>query len=139
MNEGRGEGLHDRRWEPPPRGVAPKEKAREETSLEERRPRAARPLEEERGSGGWPVIRLEEGAARQVRVIGSLQGPALKLLSEMISRGPLILDLSEVDHADESGVQLLAELAPERCTLVSCPKWLALWLERVRRAACDRR
>jgi len=82
----------------------------------------------------WPVIRLEEGAARQVRVIGSLQGPALQLLSDVVSGGPLVLDLSEVNHADESAVRLLAEL-PERCTLVSCPKWLALWLERVRRAA----
>jgi hypothetical protein len=81
------------------------------------------------------VIRLEESAARQVRVIGSLQGPALELLSDVVSRGPLVLDLSEVDQADESAVRLLAELPPERCTLVSCPKWLALWLEQVRRAA----
>ncbi len=85
------------------------------------------------------MIRLEEGPARQVRVIGSLQGPALQLLSDVVSRGPLILDLSEVDHADESGVRWLAELPPERCSLVSCPKWLALWLERVRLAASDRR
>jgi hypothetical protein len=83
------------------------------------------------------VIRLEEGTARQVRVIGSLQGSALTLLSEVVSRGPLVLDLSEVNHADESAVRLLAELPPERCTLVSCPRWLALWLERVRRAASD--
>lgn len=79
------------------------------------------------------MIRLEEGPARQVRVIGSLQGPELRLLSDVVSRGPLILDLSEVNHADESGVRLLAELPPERCTLVSCPTWLALWLECVRR------
>jgi hypothetical protein len=85
------------------------------------------------------VIRLEEGAARQVRVIGSLQGPALQLLSDVVSRGPLVLDLSEVDHADESAVRLLAELPPDRCTLVSCPRWLALWLERVRPAGSDRR
>ena len=84
------------------------------------------------------MIRLEEGAARHVRVIGSLQGPALQLLSDVISRGPLVLDLSEVNHVDESAVRLLAELPPERCTLVSCPRWLALWLERVHRAASDR-
>jgi ABC-type transporter Mla MlaB component len=84
------------------------------------------------------VIRLEEGTARQVRVIGSLRGPELELLSDVVSRAPLILDLSQVDHADESGVRLLAELPPERCTLVSCPTWLALWLERVRLAASNR-
>jgi anti-anti-sigma regulatory factor len=85
------------------------------------------------------VIRLEEGTARQVRVIGSLQGPALKLLSETVSRGPVVLDLSEVDQADESGVRLLASLPPERCTLAGCPTWLSLWLERVRRAAGESR
>jgi hypothetical protein len=84
------------------------------------------------------VIRLEEGPARHVRVIGSLQRPASKLLSDVVSRGPVILDLSEVDHADGSGVEWLSELPPEIC-IVSCPTWLALWLERVRRAASDRR
>jgi hypothetical protein len=29
-------------------------------------------------------------------------------------------------------VRLLAGLSPERCTLVSCPAWLARWVERVR-------
>ena len=85
------------------------------------------------------MIRLEEGTARQVRVIGSLQGPALKLLSQAVSHGPLVLDLSEVDQADESCVRLLAELPPERCAIVGCPTWLGLWLERVRQAARDRR
>jgi hypothetical protein len=85
------------------------------------------------------VIRIDEGTARRVRVIGSLQGPALKLLSDTVSKGPVILDLSEVDQADESGVRLLAELAPERCTLVSCPTWLSLWLERIRQAAPEGR
>ena len=97
-----------------PREGGPKERAGEEKSFQERRPRAGSPLEEERGSGAWPVIRLEEGPARQVRVIGSLEGPALQLLSDVVSRGPLILDLSELDYADESGVRLLAELPPER-------------------------
>jgi hypothetical protein len=133
MNEGRGEGLHDRRWKGPER------ESREDKSFQERRPRAGSPLEEERGSGAWPVIRLEEGPARRVRVIGSLQRPASKLLSDVVSRGPVILDLSEVDHADGSGVLWLSELPPETCTLVSCPTWLALWLERVRRVASERR
>lgn len=81
------------------------------------------------------MIRLEEGEARTVRVIGSIKGPALTLLAETVSRGPLVLDLSEVDQADECGVRLLASLPPERCTLVGCPTWLSLWLARVRRAA----
>jgi hypothetical protein len=80
------------------------------------------------------VIRIEEGTARRVRVIGSLQGPALRLLSQAVSQGPLVLDLSEVDQADESGVRLLASLPPESCTLAGCPTWLSLWLDRLRRA-----
>jgi len=44
-----------------PREGGPGGESREETSLEERRPPAARPIEGERAPGGWPVIRLEEG------------------------------------------------------------------------------
>ncbi len=80
------------------------------------------------------MIRLEEGTTRQVRVIGSLRGPALRLLAQAVSRGPLVLDLSEVNQADERGVRLLAALPPERCTLAGCPTWLLLWIDRVRRA-----
>lgn len=78
------------------------------------------------------MIRLEAEAGGRVRVIGSLQQPALKLLAEAVSGGARVLDLSEVDQADESAVRLLAGLAPERCTLAGCPTWLALWIERVR-------
>jgi hypothetical protein len=85
------------------------------------------------------VIRIEEGTARRVRVIGSLHGPALRLLSQAVSKGPLILDLSGVDQADEKALRLLADLPPERCTLVGCPTWLSLWLDRVRGAAGGRR
>jgi ABC-type transporter Mla MlaB component len=80
------------------------------------------------------VIRLEEGTAKRVRVIGSLEGPALRLLAQAVSEGPVILDLSEVNQADEGGVRLLAGLPPERCALAGCPTWLSLWLERVRQA-----
>lgn len=83
------------------------------------------------------MIRFEEGPVREVRVIGSLQGPALKLLSDAVSRGPVVLDLSDVDQADESCVRLLASLPPERCTVAHCPTWLSLWLDRLRRAAAD--
>ena len=78
------------------------------------------------------MIRLESEAGGRVRVIGSLQEPALRLLAEAVSRGARVLDLSEVDQADESTVRLLAGLAPERCTLAGCPTWLTLWIERVR-------
>jgi hypothetical protein len=78
------------------------------------------------------VIRLEAEPGGRVRVIGSLQEPALKLLAEAVARGARVLDLSEVDQADESAVRLLAGLAPERCTLAACPTWLSLWIERVR-------
>ena len=85
------------------------------------------------------MIRIEEGTARRVRVIGSLHGPAVRLLSQAVSKGPLVLDLSDVDQADESAVRLLADLPPERCTLAGCPTWLGLWLDRVRGAPGGRR
>ena len=84
------------------------------------------------------MIRLEEGAGGRVRVIGSLQGPALTVLSEAICRGPVVLDLSEVDQADENAVRLLARLVPERCTIAACPTWLSLWIDQVRRAEAGR-
>jgi len=80
------------------------------------------------------VIRLEEGKEGRLRVIGSLRGPALKVLFEAISAGPVVLDLTEVSEADENAVRFLAGLSPERCTLASCPMWLALWIERVTQA-----
>ena len=58
----------------------------------------------------------------------------MDLLFETVSRGPVELDLSEVTMAEEGAVRLLAELPPERCTLVGCPTWLALWVDRFRHA-----
>ena len=84
------------------------------------------------GAGGWRVIRIEEGTARRLQVIGSLNGPALELLSKAVARGPVLLDLSDVDQADEAAVRFLAGLPPERCTVGPCPAWLALWIERLR-------
>lgn len=78
------------------------------------------------------MIRLEGGAPGRIRVIGSLQSSALKLLFEATSDGPASLDLSGVDQADEDAVTVLAALVPQRCTLVGCPRWLALWLDQVR-------
>jgi ABC-type transporter Mla MlaB component len=79
------------------------------------------------------VIRIEESQSRHVRVIGSLRGTAFELLSDAVSGGPTVLDLSQVEQADEACVRLLAGLAPERCTITGCPTWLGLWLARLRR------
>lgn len=80
------------------------------------------------------MIRLEGGASGRVRVIGQLEGPAVKLF-EAISRGAVVLDLSEVDRPDESAVMFLADLAHERCKLTACPSWLSRWMDRFRRPA----
>jgi hypothetical protein len=44
-----------------------------------------------------------------------------------------VLDLSDVNQVDQSGVRALDQLWLERCTLVGCPRWLELWLARSRR------
>jgi hypothetical protein len=43
-----------------------------------------------------------------------------------------VLDLSEVDQIDDAAVRVLAALSPGRCTILDCPRWLELWLRRVR-------
>jgi hypothetical protein len=67
--------------------------------------------------------------------MGSLQGNAFKLLFDAVSGGPVVLDLSQVEQADEECVRLIAGLGPERCTIAGCPTWLGLWLARLRREA----
>ncbi len=83
------------------------------------------------------MIRLEGGSPGKLRVIGSLERAAVDLLFEALSRGPVILDLSEVTMADEEAVRVLADLPSERCAIVSGPKWLVLWLDRLRRVRCS--
>jgi hypothetical protein len=63
----------------------------------------------------------------------------MRQLFEAISRGAVVLDLSEVEQAKESAVVFLAGLPKERCELVECPGWLSVWLERFRRTAGRRR
>lgn len=85
------------------------------------------------------MIRIDGGPSGRIRVIGSLEGPCVDVLAEELEHGATELDLSEVDKAEECAVRLLAGLPPERCTLVSCPAWLARWIERARRDAGARR
>ena len=81
------------------------------------------------------MIRIDGGASGRIRVIGSLEGPSVDVLARELERGATELDLSEVDEAEENAVKFLAGLSSERCALVSCPTWLARWVERVREEA----
>jgi len=72
------------------------------------------------------------GGPGRARVIGSLSGEAVRILLDAVEGGATVLDVSEVDQADDAAVRVLAELWPGRCTLVDCPRWLELWLDRVR-------
>ena len=67
----------------------------------------------------------------RARVIGSLTGDAVRVLLDAVDGGVVVLDLSEVNRADDSAVRVLAGLSPGRCTLLSCPRWLELWLAQV--------
>jgi ABC-type transporter Mla MlaB component len=76
------------------------------------------------------MIRQDPNAPGQARVIGSLTGDTLHVLLDAVSSGVSVLDLSDVNHVDHSGVLALARLWLERCTLVGCPRCLELWLAR---------
>ena len=78
------------------------------------------------------MIDREPREPRRARVIGSLTGDAVQVLVDAVNAGVSALDLSEVAQADDSAVRALATLTSERCTLVACPRWLELWLQRVR-------
>ncbi len=75
------------------------------------------------------------GAPGEARVIGSLTGDSIQILLAAVDSGVVVLDLSEVDRVDDAAVRVLAGLRPERGKLQNCPRWLELWLARVRR--CD--
>jgi hypothetical protein len=79
----------------------------------------------------------EPGAPGKARISGSLTGDRIRIVLDAIATGVAVLDLSEVDRVDDRAVRALAGLSPERCTLEDCPRWLSLWLERVRGAADD--
>jgi hypothetical protein len=80
-----------------------------------------------------PLIVAEEpGQPARARVTGALTGDAVKVLLAAVDRGVALLDLSQVDDVDEAGLRALAGLRPRRCSLLACPRWLELWLGRVR-------
>ena len=87
------------------------------------------------------MIRIEGGPDARVRIIGTLKAPVIETLLDMLWRQGLVLDLSEVDQADEKAVRTLAELPPARCRVTGCPPWLARWVKRLqeRAAETDRR
>jgi hypothetical protein len=78
------------------------------------------------------MIVQEPDAPEQARVIGSVSGDAIRILLDTVDSGVSVLDLSEVDQIDDAAVRVLAGLWPGRFTLLNCPRWLALWLRRVR-------
>jgi hypothetical protein len=86
------------------------------------------------GRRGRPlVVAPEPGQPARARVIGALTGlEAVQVLLAAVDRGVALLDLSQVDDVDEAAVRALAGLLPRRCALLACPRWLELWLGRVR-------
>ncbi len=84
------------------------------------------------------MIRIEREEAGRARVTGALVGESVGLLRDELSRADAVLDLSGIEKADEAAVRLLAGLSPDRCPLVSCPRWLALWVERMRQRSRTR-
>jgi len=91
---------------------------------------------DERTDGRLIVVH-QPGAPGRARVSGSLTSDGIRIVLDAIASGVAILDLSDVDRVDDCAVRALADLSLERCTLEACPRWLALWLERVRGGAAD--
>jgi ABC-type transporter Mla MlaB component len=77
------------------------------------------------------MIVHEPGAPARARAIGSVSGDAIRILLDAVDGGVSVLDLAEVDQIDDAAVRVLAGLWPG-CTLLNCPRWLELWLRRVR-------
>ena len=89
---------------------------------------------DDRKEGRLMIVR-EPGAPGEARVVGSLTGDGIQILLDAVDTGVVVLDLSGIDRVDGSAVRALAGLRPERCQVQSCPRWLELWLARVR--GCD--
>jgi hypothetical protein len=87
---------------------------------------------DEKGDGRLMISHEPGAPPGRARVIGWLTGDSVKVLLAAVDGGVTVLDLAAVDRIDDSAVHVLARLSPERCTLQACPRWLELWLERVR-------
>jgi hypothetical protein len=85
------------------------------------------------------MITPEPDAPSRARVIGSLTGESVQVLLDAVDGGATVLDLSGIDQVDHNAVGVLAALWPEHCTLLACPRWLELWLARVRHNRGDER
>jgi hypothetical protein len=89
------------------------------------------------GRGGHLMISSVPGAPGRARVIGSLTGDSVQLLLDAVNEGVAELDLSEISQIDHQAVRVMTMLSPQRCTLLRCPRWLELWLARMRRNEGD--
>lgn len=78
------------------------------------------------------MITREPGRPTRARVIGSLTGDTVHVVLDAVSDGVTVLDLSDLRQLDDRALRALAELSSGRCALVACPRWLELWLARVR-------
>lgn len=100
-------------------------------TLVPRTPAASSP---ERGRhNGRLMIRPDADDPSRACVFGALTADSVSILLDAVDRGVVVLDLSGVDQVDHHAVRALATLWPDRCTLRDCPRWLELWLARVRR------
>ncbi len=90
----------------------------------------------ERSDGRLIIVRQPDTPGK-ARISGALTGDGIRIVLDALASGVIVLDLSEVDRIDDRAVRALAGLSPERCTLEDCPRWLALWLHRVRSIAPD--
>ena len=90
------------------------------------------PASGSRASSPRLMITQDPGGPGRARVIGSLTGDAFQILRDAVDSGVAVLDLAEVVQVDDPAVHVLARLGGDRCTLVACPRWLELWLARVR-------
>lgn len=77
------------------------------------------------------MIRVETVAPASARVIGELTEKSISVLMDAVVAGVRTFDLARVDAVDAAAVRVLAGL-PAWCELVSCPRWLDLWLQRER-------
>jgi hypothetical protein len=79
------------------------------------------------------MITREPDMPTRARVIGALTGDTVQALLDAVDDGVAVLDLSRVHQVDDRALRALAKLWPKRCALLGCPRWLELWLARVRR------